>query len=206
MMALIGAAYTLLAVLVLMGVALVLIAVLGLIALAVLASTTSPEPELGVDGRPVPREAADGLARAPGDGSTTSAAETAAPGTAVTSSAPAPEGKKDAGAGAAKRRTAPDPEPASDRAPGPGPESGAAPETDGGGRGPGTPGPEPWTRDLLRESLKGYAGRVHLWPSGRPRSGRVAGGIAYARDMWSRPLRRYGETAQKLIAAKPPRN
>ncbi|MEV7970468.1 hypothetical protein AB0O34_31445 [Sphaerisporangium sp. NPDC088356] len=52
MMALIGAAYTLLAVLMLTGLALILIAVMTLICLALMASTTSPEPEVGAAYRP----------------------------------------------------------------------------------------------------------------------------------------------------------
>ncbi|MFG1874369.1 hypothetical protein ACGFIV_05985 [Sphaerisporangium sp. NPDC049003] len=51
MMALIGAAYTMLAVLMLTGLALILIAVMTLICLALMASTTSPEPEAGAADR-----------------------------------------------------------------------------------------------------------------------------------------------------------
>ncbi|MFC4587800.1 hypothetical protein [Sphaerisporangium corydalis] len=58
MMAFIGAAYTVLAVLMLMGLALILIAVVTLICLALLASTTNPEPEYGPaappEGAPAP--------------------------------------------------------------------------------------------------------------------------------------------------------
>jgi hypothetical protein len=51
MMEIIGAAYTVLAVLMLAGLALILIAVVTLILLALMASATSPEPDLGASAR-----------------------------------------------------------------------------------------------------------------------------------------------------------
>ncbi|MFC4534799.1 hypothetical protein [Sphaerisporangium dianthi] len=174
MMAFIGAACTLLAVLMLMGLALILIAVMGLISLALLASTTSPEPELGADGRPVSRPAPGGLApaRAAEGASDARAGEQEASETPV----------RDAARKPARR----------DRVPGT-PDvarsASEAPLLDG----------RPGAR--AREAAPPEAGesRVPPWPFAGPRSGWVPHGVAYARDAWLYPLRRYGETAQKLI-------
>ncbi|WP_248958580.1 hypothetical protein [Sphaerisporangium perillae] len=158
MMALIGAVYTLLAVLMLMGLALILIAVMGLISLALLASTTSPEPELDADGRLVARAAAvePAKALAAAEGSDKAAAR------GRPEIRPAPDGGPDVSAR------------------GEDPQAGPV-------RGQGK-GHAPVPRG---EAVTSFLGRLPShW---------VPYGAAYARDAWLLPLRRYGETAQKLI-------